>query len=868
MTQSWQFYVISLTVFLASLVPLRFAILSRGKEGKPGIKTFSWLMVACGVYSLFYVGEFVLPNLAFLFLRLQYLGAVFLGPLMFAFCLGYSGREHYLTPKFFLGVLALPILFLIGVFTTEWHGMFYRSFTLWHNGYFLIIKTQKGWMYWAHQAYTLTFLGLSYGVLLRMIRSGTITDSKQVYMVLMGLSVPFLAYLSHILRIVPMDIDPLPFAFIGMGGIIYVGLTRFHLFKVIPIVYKTLFDNIPDGVLVFDTSGKLAGCNPAVKQMLDPSIDLGTGNSLPEGHEIQNFLEDANKENIELRLEHVGKEDIWLKASKSQIKDKNEEPLGYIILFRDITKEKQHQLELEKAKEDAEQASQAKSEFLANISHEIRTPLNGVIGFTELLGSTKLDNQQRRYVDTVHHSANALLELISNVLDLAKIEAGKTEMNFHEVRLDSLIKHIADVVSFQSQKSELEFLLDISSDAPHSIWADELKLKQVLINLLNNALKFTKKGQVVLEVKAVGRPDPDYVTLRFGVRDTGIGIAKDKQAMIFEAFSQEDASTTKQFGGTGLGLTISNKLLHLMGSNLSIESKQGEGSYFYFEVTFLTMENGKDRLTTLSKFSPGLLLSPNATLAEIAINYLKSISITCEHVHQLEEAFARVIQTSPRLILVDFRTAPLQGQWEPKKLKELLLRARSGPKIAIIPSAMDEEALRGIMLLGFQGVLLKPFLAEDLVKILTDIGNPAIQHGQQHNGENFNPSLFKSSGSSKKVLLVEDNPVNMMLVKVYMKNLFPQAEIREAENGRIAFEHFLEEIPDLVITDLQMPEMSGYELCGRIRSHPEGHEIPLIALSANALKGEAERCREIGVNDFIAKPVKQETFIKVVGKYL
>ncbi len=871
MKQSWQFYVIFLTVFLASLVPLRFAILSRGKEGKSGIKAFSWLMVACGVYSLFYAGEFVFPQLAqkAFFLRLQYLGAVFLGPLMFAFCLGYSGREHYLNPKFFLGVLALPILFLTGALTTEWHGMFYRSFNLVHNGYFLVIETQKGWMYWAHQAYTVTFLGLSYAVLLRMIRAGTVTDTKQVYMVLLGLSVPFLAYISHIFRIVPMNIDPLPFAFIGMGAIIYVGLTRFQLFKVIPIVYKTLFNNIPDGVLVLDAMGKLVGCNPAVQQMLGAVIELRTGKSLPEEHELQEFVKDPIKENMELCFTHFGKEDVWLKVSKSKIKDKNGEPLGYLLIFRDITKEKQHQLELEKAKVDAEQASLAKSEFLANISHEIRTPLNGVIGFTELLGNTKLDKQQRRYVDTVHHSANALLELISHVLDLAKIEAGKAEMDFQEVRLNGLIKHIADVVSFQSQKNALEFLLDISTDAPQSIWADELKLKQVLINLLNNALKFTKKGQVVLEVKAMAWPDPDHVTLRFGVRDTGIGIAKDKQAMIFEAFSQEDASTTKQYGGTGLGLAISNKLMQLMGGSLNLESKQGQGSYFYFEVTFLVMEDKSNGLPHLSHFSPTLLLSSNFTLAEITSNYLGAVGISSAHLQNLEEAPIKINQFHPALVMVDFSTAKYQGEWPPLKLKELMLKVKSTPCLAILPSAMDEEALREVVLMGFQGTLMKPFLAEDLIEALNNLRKP--QSSPDHRiikGENLKSSFANYSSASKKVLVVEDNPVNMMLVKVYLRNLFPHVKILEAENGKVAYENFQKEKPDLVITDLQMPVMSGYELCGHIRSHPEGYEIPLIALSANALKGEEERCKEIGVNDFIAKPVKQETFFKIVGKYI
>ncbi|WP_114749380.1 histidine kinase N-terminal 7TM domain-containing protein [Pleomorphovibrio marinus] len=868
MTQSWQFYVISLTVFLASLVPLRIALLSRGKEGKSGIRLFSWLMVACAVYSIFYVGEFVFPSLdhkAF-FLKLQYLGAVFLGPLMFGFCLGYSGRHRYLNLTFFIAVLAFPFLTLVAVFTTNWHGMFYSSFELWDNGYFLVMRTTKGWMYWAHQVYTLAFLILSYGLLIRMIRGGAITDTKQVYMVLSGLSVPFLAYVSHILRIVPLNIDPLPFAFIGMGGIVYLGLTRFHLFQVIPIVYKTLFESISDGVLVFDTLGRLVGCNPAAQLLLGRTLQLKTGHLLSEKQDLQSFIEDPQREVYEFSLTLPNSDEVWLKATKSEIKDKKSGRIGLIILFRDITKERQRQLDLERAKEEAEQASHAKSEFLANISHEIRTPLNGVIGFTELLGNTKLDKQQSRYLETVNHSANALLDLINHVLDLAKIEAGKTEMDFQEVNLYELIKSIADVVSYQSQQNDLEFLLYVSPDVPESIWADELKLKQVLINLLNNALKFTKNGEVTLEVKKVAMLDSDHVTLTFGVRDTGIGIAEEKQKMIFDAFSQEDASTTKKYGGTGLGLTISNKLLELMNSGLKLESEQGKGSYFFFEVTFLVMEDAVRPMETLEVLSPALLLVSSDKLSDILMRYLKMYAIASQRAYGIREVKEKLKVGNHKLLVVDYGTSIENAKWDPLELRDCLLLANSKSmgRLVLLPSALDDAATQKIFKIGFQGALSKPFLAIDLFKEIQQLSLP--------NQSGFSDeTLIEQKAPSqvvKRVLLAEDNPVNRMLVKVYINNLFPHATLQEAENGKIAFDYFLKELPDLVITDLQMPEMSGYELCAAIRSHPEGKDLPVIALSAKAIKGEEERCREVGINDFITKPVRQDTFQQVIGKWL
>jgi PAS domain S-box-containing protein len=409
--------------------------------------------------------------------------------------------------------------------------------------------------------------------------------------------------------------------------------------------------------------------------------------------------------------------------------------IEYIVgIFIDITQRMEAE-EAIKAKNYAEAANKAKSEFLANMSHEIRTPLNGIIGFTELLMNSNLEDIQKKYMDTINQSANSLMEVINNILDFSKIESGKLELSVEKVNVAEVISQVVDLVKYEANLKDLQINLVIDKDVPKYIEVDYIRLKQVLINLLSNAVKFTDSGKIELSVSVFEMIDDQKVQLKFLVRDTGIGIKKKNQLRIFEAFSQADNSTTKKFGGTGLGLSISNQLLSLMNSQLELESEFGTGSEFSFVLevahsNLLTLENIKDDV------------QKNPTTDSIITN---------------------------------------------------------------------EE---------------------------------------------------------KTIFIVEDNKINMLLAKTLVKQIVPNATIFELENGKDALEKTQEIVPDMILMDIQMPIMNGYDSTLEIRKIPNAEKIPIIALTAGTIVGEKEKCIEHGMNDYIPKPIDKELLIKIMSQWI
>ncbi|WP_338872211.1 PAS domain S-box protein [Spirosoma sp. SC4-14] len=540
--------------------------------------------------------------------------------------------------------------------------------------------------------------------------------------------------------------------------------------------------------------------------------------------------------------------------------------IGGIMMFtQDITEMCLQRDELKKAKLLAEQASVAKSEFLANMSHEIRTPLNGVIGFTDLVLKTSLTSTQHQYLSIVNQSANALLSIINDILDFSKIEAGKLELAPERVDLYEICGQATDIITYQAQQKGLEILLNIPSDLPRFIYVDSVRLKQVLVNLLGNAVKFTEKGEIELQVKPLTDIHQPEIRYLFEVRDTGIGIKTDMQERIFEAFAQEEPSITKKYGGTGLGLTISNKLVDLMGGQLNLRSKVNEGSCFFFSIP-LPVESGPPvTYQGIEQIHSVLIVDDNANNRIILKHMLALKQITVEEASNGFEALQLLsVNNNYDVILMDYHMPFMDGLETIEKIQANFVSA-SHEQIPILlhSSSDDDRIIRGCETLGIRHRLVKPIKMDELYQTLA-----RLTQQDERPIDTLSDQPVSIHSDSVKILLVEDNKINQLLARTFVSRIIPNAHIIEAENGEQAVEAYHQHRPDLILMDVQMPVMNGYEATRQIRSSGIQPPVPILALTAGSIQGEREKCFAAGMDDFLTKPVSEEALADALQKWL
>ncbi len=692
-----------------------------------------------------------------------------------------------------------------------------------------------------------------------------------------------------------------------------------------------IISSMADALIVTDDRGTIKTVNPATINLFGYSQSELVGSpmsmlfhdahqfeSLQSQHDNSDYsdgqiiVSDRNFYNIEVLCLSKNKEEVLISFSCSTILNHQleydiEPSHHFVYVGRDITEIKRKEQELLAARQFAEQSAQAKSIFLANMSHEIRTPINGVLGMTELLMVTELDDHQQDFVDNIRLSGNLLLSLINRILDLSKLEEGKLELESLSFHLEQCLEETLEVFALQAHNKGLELNVIFEDNLPHFLLGDTVRLRQMLMNLIGNAIKFTSHGEVFVKVErdrlfeeTLVDTDKDNklasiadqyleqtpIYLKFSITDTGIGINEQDYDKLFKPFSQVDATTTRRFGGTGLGLAICRQLADLMQGEIGISTPaQGSGTCFWFRVPFYlqpphsstSVIDGSDSL----KHKSVLVIDENQHTRDAICYYLKHFGAEVYKAINIAEAIAYLGNDQKDqtidIVLLDWK---LTGFDATKLVQQIHAQSKSRnlPFIAIL-TANQQSEIQKVIAQGFHGYITKPFKKQRLLKTISaalgiDIVSPTkdclVPNSDRYGGKHCQDTSHIENLSSLKILLAEDNIVNQKIMMSYLSQLNCQADL--ADNGEKVLQLVISKHYDIILMDCQMPLLDGYDTTQAIRQMEMANELPyhivILAMTANAFKEDRDRCLAVGMDDYLSKPIRRKQLQEMLEHWM
>lgn len=734
----------TLSLIAATLISLIISYYSWKRRTSSGAKPLALLMALVAFWLLCQTLQDASTNLSFksFWYHAKFLGIIFSPTVWTILTLQYTRKDKYLKKKFLILFHVIPLVSLVSVWTNPILKTFVTDLTFKTENSIQIVTTHEEVWFWAHTYYSYTLMLLGIVILFVGLVQLPNIYRKQNVLLLIGAFIPLFGNVLTVFKLVEFPYsDITPLALLLTGLLFFWALFRLKLMDLVPIARHAIIESMNDYILVLDTQNRIVDINPSAVKFLGQNasdiIGKYASDALSKWSSLLEKFRDATETNEKIILNKDGAF-RYFNLNITPIYDKKHIITGSLILLRDITELENAMIELKDSREIAESANKAKSQFLANMSHEIRTPMNAIIGMSDLLSATSLKEDQREYLLMIQNSASSLLTLINDILDFSKIEAGKLEIERIIFNLNDLIVNSLSPLKLIAAEKNIDLICEIEDSLPKVLFGDPLRIKQIILNLISNSIKFTPEyGLIEIIIKKIDYTDKNnaQITIKFSITDTGIGIPEDKIEKLFDSFHQLDSSTTRKFGGTGLGLSIVKSLIEIMGGFIKVESKFKVGSTFSFVIPF------------------------------------------------------------------------------------------------DIPSSNEEATSQEATFKEAQTLTFEK--SEDL-----------------------------------HLLLAEDNKVNQLLMTKMVEKYGWQMDI--ADNGKKVLEKMGLKDYALILMDIQMPEMDGYETTLTIRNkeNSSGKHIPIIALTANAMKGDKEKCLDAGMDDYLSKPIKSENLYKKVTEYI